>query len=454
RGDGVGYYAYVRSLLIDGDLRFENEWRAGNPTFTMGRVNPDGSLKADQYSPTGYVKNIWSVGPAILWAPFLLLAHLFVLALHGMSFPIPADGYSLPYTLAMAFATALYGFLALLISFRLARSYFATHWALLGTLGIWFASSLPVYMYLNPSWSHAHSAFAVALFLWYWHRTRADRTTSQWVVLGLLSGLMLNVYYPNATLLVVPLVETLHRGYRALLAHPPDRRAMPSLLGGFFLFGLATLVAFLPTLITRYILFGPQPTLGYYNWRWVPPAFWDVLFSARHGLLSWTPILIPALLGLVALRRQDRDLASCLALAVIAFYVLIAFYPDWHGISSFGNRFFVSLTPFFVLGLAASFSEWGRWLGNTRLSLASAVLIGLSFIVWNAGFVFQWATRMVPAREAISWRQMAYNQFHGVPGRTVRAAREYLLSRRALLDRVEQSDYQGIRERARTEPGK
>ena len=28
RGDGVGYYAYVRSLLIDHDLRFENEWLA------------------------------------------------------------------------------------------------------------------------------------------------------------------------------------------------------------------------------------------------------------------------------------------------------------------------------------------------------------------------------------------------------------------------------------------
>ena len=38
REDGVGYYADVRSLLIDGDLHFENEWQAGNPTFTMGRV--------------------------------------------------------------------------------------------------------------------------------------------------------------------------------------------------------------------------------------------------------------------------------------------------------------------------------------------------------------------------------------------------------------------------------
>ena len=33
RGDGNGYYAYVRSVVIDGDLRFENEYRRGDPAF-------------------------------------------------------------------------------------------------------------------------------------------------------------------------------------------------------------------------------------------------------------------------------------------------------------------------------------------------------------------------------------------------------------------------------------
>src|SRR5579859_8154433 len=39
RGDGVGYYAYIHALLIHHDLRFETEWRAGNESFTMGRVD-------------------------------------------------------------------------------------------------------------------------------------------------------------------------------------------------------------------------------------------------------------------------------------------------------------------------------------------------------------------------------------------------------------------------------
>jgi hypothetical protein len=74
---------------------------------------------------------------------------------------------------------------------------------LLAAIAIWWASSLPVYMYFNPSWSHAHSAFVVALFFWYWLRTRESRTRAQWIVLALIAGLALNVYYPNVLVLAV-----------------------------------------------------------------------------------------------------------------------------------------------------------------------------------------------------------------------------------------------------------
>src|SRR6202040_3003058 len=149
---------------------------------------------------TGHLDNHFTVGPAMLWAPFLLLAHGGVLLERAFGSQVPADGFSGPYRLAMAFGTAFWGFLGLLLAFRLARQYAGDLWAFLATLTIWWASSLPVYMYFNPSWSHAHSAFTAALFLWYWERTRRERTAKQWVVLGLITGLMLNVYYPNLML--------------------------------------------------------------------------------------------------------------------------------------------------------------------------------------------------------------------------------------------------------------
>ena len=49
----------------------------------------------------------------------------------------------------------------------------------------------------------------VALFVWYWDHTRTTRTFLQWALLGLIAGLMIDVYYPNAVLLLFPLLESL-----------------------------------------------------------------------------------------------------------------------------------------------------------------------------------------------------------------------------------------------------
>ena len=63
RGDGVGYYAYIRSLLVEHKLDFANDWRAANESFSMGRVRPDGSINPLLYTPTGHLDNHFTVGP-------------------------------------------------------------------------------------------------------------------------------------------------------------------------------------------------------------------------------------------------------------------------------------------------------------------------------------------------------------------------------------------------------
>src|ERR1700730_8469432 len=105
RGDRVGYYAYGRSLLIDHDFRFEKDWLAANPSFSQERVDGSGHVEADQYAPTGYIKNHFSVGPAILWAPFMAAAHGAVLVVNGLGGHVSRDGFSRPYLVMMAAAT-------------------------------------------------------------------------------------------------------------------------------------------------------------------------------------------------------------------------------------------------------------------------------------------------------------------------------------------------------------
>ncbi|GAC1623844.1 MAG: hypothetical protein NVS9B13_17870 [Candidatus Acidiferrum sp.] len=452
RGDGVGYYAFLRAPLIEHNLDFSPDYQAANKGFRDSRLDDNGVPKDVFRTRTGHLDNHFTVGPAILWTPFLLLAHGGVLLARAMGSSVQADGFSEPYRIAMALGTALYGFAGLLLSFRLARKYIRENCALLATIGIWWASSLPVYMYFNPSWSHAHSAFAVALFLWYWDATRGARSTKEWIVLGAITGLMLNVYYANLMILVVLAVEAIRSYVVELRGRKDGRESIFRLLLQQLLFGFVVVICLAPTFITRSIVYGGPFESGYVplkNWLWRSPVFLQVLFSANHGLFSWTPLLLFSVIGLFIFWRRFPDAGAPFLGAALAFYIFISCYPDWAGIASFGNRFFVSLTPLFIIGLAALLERFALVLrARPQFHIVSVTVIAC-FILWNLGFFFQWGSHLIPVRGPIQWNTMVYNQFHVVPVRLGEDLQSYFFKRRMLMQQIEQRDIEQRREQAK-----
>jgi len=430
-------------MLIGGNLDFTKDWLEGNSSFRLGHVGADGNISQNQFTITGHLDNHFTIGPAILWAPFLVIAHLVVKASHIFGSQVSADGFSSPYRIAMALGTALYGFLGIWFSFLLAKKYCGEKWAFLAALGIWFASSLPVYMYFNPSWAHAHSAFVAALFLWYWDRTRTERSAAQWLILGAIAGLMMNVYYISAVLLIVPLLESLTGFWDRLKAGEIGRAKQLFVFDVIFV--IAIFVTFIPTLITKKIIYGSYWNFGYTErWFWKSPALLKVCFSAEHGLFSWTPILVLSVAGLFSLRRYDRELAFFLLGGFLVYLYAIGCYENWAGISSFGNRFFVSLTPLFVLGLA-SFFGWMASKWRERKATTFAWSVTALFGLWNMGLIFQWGTHLIPARGPVSWREVAYNQVAVVPGQSMRTFKAYLTRRGRLMEHLEQQDMQQLK---------
>ena len=438
RGDGVGYYAFARSILIEHKLDFRPDWLAANPSFRMDRVDADGHIDADQYTVTGHLDNHFAVGPAILWAPFLIAAHAGVLLCDRFGAHVAADGFSRPYLLAMSFGTALYGFLAVFISFVLARRFVPERWAFLAAIGIWFASSLPVYMYFDPSWSHAQSAFMVAVFVWYWLRTRANRSIAQWAILGALGGLMMDVYYVSAAVVLFAAIESLV-GYWAGLKAANRAHAL-GLFAGNIVFSAALLAAFSPTLIAKKIIYGGFFSFGYaVHWYWNSPALLKVCFSSDHGLFAWTPILILSVAGLICLRAWDTQFAAYSLVVFAAYLYVMGCYQDWDGISSFGSRFFVALTPLFVIGLAAFF-DWLAHAWDQRRAEALATAATAVLVIWNLGMIFQWGMHLIPPRGPISWRAAAYNQVAVVPVDAASAIDMYLAHRTNLMQHIERTD--------------
>lgn len=447
RGDGVGYYAYARALLIQRNLDFTADYQHANTSFREGRLDESGQPRTDFRTPTGRLENHFTIGPAILWSPFLFIAHGGVLCARALGSDVPADGFSAPYRYAMAFGTSLYGFLALFLAFRLAKKFVSERWALFATLAIWGGSSLAVYMYFNPSWSHAHSAFVVAVFFAYWLHTRDDRSIPQWILLGLIAGLMLNVYYANAMLLVLLAAEALLALRDAIQQRRPSD--IPALLIRYLVFSLTLFVCFLPTLLSKKVIYGSFFESGYVPislWNWKSPNFLQVLFSANHGLFSWTPLLLFAAIGIFLFWRKFPRVGGPVLCAVLAFYYFIASYPDWAGISSFGNRFFVSLTIFFVIGLAVLLQSVAGKFSSLRSAAGVSAVLLLCFIFWNTGLMFQWGTHVIPARGPVSFAEVANNQFVVVPRQLTGLLRDYFFRRKELMHQIEQRDVQQLRE--------
>jgi hypothetical protein len=207
------------------------------------------------------------------------------------------------------------------------------------------------------------------------------------------------------------------------------------------------LACLLPTFLTRYLIYGSFFESGYIplkDWNWFSPNFLAVLFSSNHGLVAWTPILLLAFVGLFFFLRREPRVGAPLLAGFVAFYVFISCYPDWAGISSYGNRFFVSLTPFFILGLAVFFDRAAQLFRSRRAALAAGSIVVAVFTLWNAGLMFQWGSHLIPARGPVSFSEVVYNQFFVAPRQLSSGLRAYFFRRKALMQQIEERDIQQL----------
>ncbi len=128
----------------------------------------------------------------------------------------------------------------------------------------------------------------------------------------------------------------------------------------------------------------------------------------------------------------------------MSFVYVIGCYRDWDGLSSFGNRFLISLTPMFVLGLAALLG-WLEHIWTERSAMLVSASATAVLALWNLGLIFQWGTHLIPARGPISWREAAYNQYAVVPREAAQVARSYLTRRGQLMDQIEREDVKQLK---------
>ena len=207
RGDGVGYYAYLRSLFFDRDIDFNNEFSYFESVLPGDSRPLTSDFLHGPRTATGYVYNHWPIGPALLWSPFFIVGHIVANVAETLGLSVAVDGYSLPYQLSVALGSAVYAFVGLALMYKLCNGLFDASTSLLSLLLMWFGTSLTAYMYFIPSMSHAVSFFCACLFIFIWYRTRNARSLVMWGVLGMLGGLMPLQRLQDGIFLLIIVVE-------------------------------------------------------------------------------------------------------------------------------------------------------------------------------------------------------------------------------------------------------
>jgi hypothetical protein len=351
-GDAVHYFVYLRSVVFDGDLQFHNDYVR---LYGLTHQVP-GVAWIYEPLPTGYIRNVMPVGPAIAWAPLYLLVAAAVAMLRQFGVEYPLDGFAPVFQASSGFSGIVAATAGAWISYRIAARYFGPRAALWATLAIWLGASPLYYSLVSPTYSHALSMLTNAVVLLVWVNTKDRDDVQRFLLLGALIGCAALVRWQDATLLALPALDAVvlfARWHGTWL--PRAGRAGMRLAAA----GAAALVAFAPQIVVWQIIYG-QPILvpqGGEFMRWRDAALVSVLFSDQHGLLTWTPIVALALAGLVPLWRCDARVAGAVTVLLVLAWYTNAAVSDWWAGEAFGSRRFVSCVPLLVLGLGALFAR-------------------------------------------------------------------------------------------------
>ena len=426
--DEVQYFSYLRSLWFDRDVSFENEYQY---FFERGIAQTPGYHETflERTTPAGRRINFGTVGSAILWAPFYGVADLLVRVLRLSGRDTPADGFSHPYVAAVAYGSAFYGFVAVLLGIGAARRILGGR-SLVPGLAVWAGTPLLFYMYLAPPYAHACSAFAVAVVITVWLHVRRTWSPLGAVSLGLAGALAAMVREQDVFILAGPALDFVLVAARRL--REGGAAVWPAAAAGLVAFG----AGMAPQLLAYQALNGRPGPSGYVTRKmlWHSPHGIDVLFSSAHGFFFWTPLALVALAGLAIVagsRRRSPDtrrILTCLLVMAAAQVYVSGAVDSWTVSGAFGQRRFVALTAPLIVGLHAIWSMAGR--RRARAVLAIAIALG---VWWNLALMALFGTRMMD-RSRIEVRRNAYDAFVTLPRMAPELAWRYVTVRESFYE--------------------
>lgn len=378
RGDGHGYYIYLRSLYFDHNLDFNNEYARYDALYGTHFLQ-------STVTPVGKFGNPFAIGLSIFWLPFFTIARLF-----GTS-----SGFDVVYQIWLGLGSITYGIIGAVFLFCALRKFFSARSAWLSVCGVVFLSPLLHYLVYEPLMSHALS-FAVSSVLFWYSITlyqSKEIKLKNLLILGLLGGLTILTRWQEVFAWLAPL---------AVLSQKVKEGRIK--LWHIFIPAAVAVLIFIPQMLIWKYLYGsflviPQ---GHGFIQLTQLKISAVLFSGFHGLFSWHPFLILGLAGLILSYRRDRLLFYSLLGVFLGQVFINGSVIDWWGGWAFGARKFIGSLFIFAYG----FSYLLDLLFQKKFLYRGLAIILILGVFWNYFLLISAPRGYISLSEPTNYKQL------------------------------------------------
>ena len=435
-GDEPHYLTIATSLIRDGDLEIFNNYRDKDylPFYPWHLGDPrDPEDMHALYGTGGNLYSKHSIGLPLMIVPAMWLGG------HGL-----AIGFMM--ALSALLSTELW---RLALDVTTSQSEASSHtgrWRVGIATATWFlvVTASPLLFYSDQFYPEVPGALLVAVAL----RALLPNTlgTASFVRLALVVSLLPWFhlrYIPIATVIATwGLIRWVFPGGSG---PRPDRKVVHGSTRNWTGAILGTLIVAVAggSLITLDMrLFGGIPAVNDYgsvSLSNIPAGALGLLLDRQYGLLTYGPVYLLALYGLLALPGQLGWVRSAPMLTLlISYFAFIASFSFWFGAFSPPSRMLVPVMPIFVAGLAVALHRWHGWrmtIAAIALALADwaiiaqliavprlrynywdgkSVLLAYLSQVWETDITQVLPTFVVPEQASYAWAAWAIGGLFGI----------------------------------------
>ncbi|MDA0350154.1 MAG: hypothetical protein O3C20_22450 [Verrucomicrobia bacterium] len=380
--DDSGYFLWLNSWVVDGDIDLKNN------LVDLNTLTPDIRHEwiNNTHPTTGHVLNKYPVGWALMNWPAYKLTHL----LYGFIKEHPRGTEPIYFTVIWLYQLAL-GLLSLVLCHRILRRFLPDETALWALLATWLASPLLYYQVARLGMVHNQVFFLSMVIIRLSLKLRDTSTAINWMLLGFASGMLLISRPTAVAYLLIPFWCCLHQ----IRSNPKAE---------YKRLGIGIIAGAIPLLVQLGIwkeIYGSWFVFSYTNesFFFLKPALWSSLFSNRHGLFNWHPLLLIGAVGwIIASFRKNAFPKVWIVSFALVVYINSAWWCWWFG-SSFGNRSYEVSILFFMAGLGFIYEQFKS--SKIKLRILSAAT--LTAILWNVLILSEYMTNHIDRELAVSY---------------------------------------------------